>query len=102
MTLAVQRSRQAERDVASHARYLAEHDPRLAARFLDAFERIAELLAENPGMGARRSFPRSGELRFVPLPRFREWLLFYREEPDRLLVVRIIHAKQNVPTLFGE
>lgn len=101
MRLPVHASRLAEQDLAEHARYLAERDPRLAARIFAGFERIVALISENPGMGVRRRFRRAGELRVLPVPGFREWLVFYREEPDRLFIVRILHAKRDIAALLS-
>ena len=42
----------AERDVADALDFYNEHaGPAVAARFLDEFERIANLLGERPGLG---------------------------------------------------
>ena len=30
------------------------------------------------------------------------WLIFYRVAADHVLIVRIIHAKRDLPALFGE
>jgi plasmid stabilization system protein ParE len=41
-------------------------------------------------------------LRMFPVSGFQNWLMFYREAADHVLIVRIIHAKRDLPALFGE
>jgi len=36
-----------------------------------------------------------------PLPDFRNWPVFRREAGDHALVVRILHAKRDLPAVFG-
>ena len=81
--------RGAEQDLGDAARfYLREAGRGVAKRFLDEFERVAMLLADNPGLGTttadeRRSFPLSG------FP----YSVIYRPLPStvRVLVVRHQH-----------
>ena len=64
--------RGAELDLAEAARFYRREGGRaVAARFLDEFERIAELLVEHPGIGTptddeRRRFPLTGFPYSVP------------------------------------
>lgn len=102
MTLRVEQAPAAEADLIEHYRYIAEHDPDAAERFFAEIRRLQGLVADNPRMGVRRDCGRAGLLRMLPVPSFRNWLVYYREEPERLLVVRIIHAKRDLPTLFAE
>jgi plasmid stabilization system protein ParE len=72
------------------ASWYAERDPRVAARFTKELDAAIERIAEAPHRwpvylhGTRR----------VRLTRF-PYLLPYREEPSRILVVAIAHAKRK-------
>ncbi len=78
--------RQVDQDIESAFRYYRENaGARVALRFLDEFERVAELLDANPGFGTptgadRRSFP----LRVYP------YSVIYKPVRDgiRILVLR--------------
>ena len=65
-------------------------------------ERFFSLVAETPGIGVKRNCGRAGMLRMFPVSGFQNWLMFYREAADHVLIARIIHAKRDLPTLFGE
>ncbi len=68
--------------------YRAEGGARLAARFLDEFERVAELLVRFPGIGT----PTDDLRRVHPLSGF-PYSVIYREVAGqvRILVVRAHH-----------
>lgn len=85
-----------ERDLAQAARfYRREAGRRVATRFLDEFERIAQLLAAEPGLGT----PTSEDRRWFPLHGF-PYSILYRPTVDgvRILVVRHQHRDPD----FGE
>lgn len=65
--------------------YKKEANAQVASRFLDEFERVARLLAENPGFGTPFELPR----RIYPLRIF-PYAVVYRPVNDglRILVVR--------------
>jgi len=92
----------AESDLVEHYRYIAADNPTAAEFFFDAVQSFCELVADNPGIGATRDCGRAGALRMFPLPGFRNWMVFYRNADDHVLVLRILHAKRDFPTLFGE
>ena len=81
----------AEQDIAAALDFYAEHaGPRVAKRFLTEFERVADRVAEYPGLGTptakgRRAFP----LRVFP------YSIVYRsvETGIRIFVVRHQHRK---------
>ena len=68
----------------------AERDPRIAVRFAEELETALNRIAEAPHRwpvylhGTRR-------VRLTPFP----YLVAYREEPSRILVVAIAHAKRK-------
>ena len=78
--------RGAEHDLAEAARFYRREGSRaLAARFLDEFQRIADLLVEHPGIGT----PTEDQRRWFPLSGF-PYSVIYRESETgvRILVLR--------------
>jgi toxin ParE1/3/4 len=73
-------------------------------RFLTAVEEAFTLLQSTPGVGAIRSFanPALREIRMWPLPRFRRYLVFYRELSDSIEIVRIVHGARDLPAIFED
>ncbi|WP_437478071.1 type II toxin-antitoxin system RelE/ParE family toxin [Sorangium sp. So ce1014] len=72
------------------AAWYAERDPRVAVRFAEGIEAALTRIAEAPD---RWPSTRDGTRR-VRLTRF-PYLVVYRDEPTRILVVAIAHAKQR-------
>jgi len=81
----------AEQDIADALDFYAEHAaPRVAQRFLDEFERVANLLVEHPGLGT----PITGGRRAFPLRIFPYSVVYQDLAPGiRILVVRHQHRK---------
>jgi len=91
-------------DLRRHALYLtAEAGGAVALRFLESAERTFETLAKMPGMGRIRRFPHAevGELRSWSIPGFNRYLIFYREQPDGIEVIRVVHGMQDLDRIFG-
>ena len=76
----VKRTPQAKRDLLEHVLYLAEINPDLADRFIDASEMAFEKLAQMPLKGKSQSFksPKLKGVRRWFIPGFDKYLVFYR------------------------
>ncbi len=97
---------QADRDIDEHTRYLAEKDPKVADRFLNALQIDFQNLCLNPALGNERYqhiLPEVATVRFLPVSNgFSNWLIFYISSEEGLLVIRIIHGSRNIPALFQD
>ncbi|WP_438031196.1 type II toxin-antitoxin system RelE/ParE family toxin [Sorangium sp. So ce233] len=72
------------------AAWYAERDPRVAARFADEIEAALTRIAEAPDRWPSHRYGTRRE-RLTRFP----YLIVYRDEPARILVVAIAHAKQR-------
>jgi toxin ParE1/3/4 len=84
------------RDAAAH--YADEAGPATARRFIDAVEQAFTLVARQPGIGS----PRYAVELDLPGLRARSveqfpYLIFYFEHTDHIDVVRILHARRDIP-----
>lgn len=70
------------------AAWYAARNPRVAARFAAELEATLNLIVEAPN----RWPVHLSDTRRIPLAPF-PFLVFYREEPSRILVVAIAHAR---------
>ncbi len=62
-----------------------------ATRYIDGLERVTDRLLEHPAMGAIRED-------LVDSPRafpYRSHILYYRDEPERLVVLRVLHKRMD-------
>ena len=61
-----------------------------------------DFLAENPALGRhiRKATPRHADIRWLVVPKYRNYLIFYRPFQDTIMVVRILHAAQDWKRFF--
>lgn len=104
MTLRVIVRPQADADVRQLADHIAIDNPAAAERFSASFATTCNLLAETPQLGERVRLPdmTAAEARVRPISGFRNYLLFYRDLPDAIEVVRVVHGARDWESLFSE
>ena len=90
------------RDLEEISDYIAADNPRAAERFLRAVEATFEKLADMPGLGAEWDEFETPilNLRFWPLPRYRNYVIFYRPLSDGVEIVRVVHGSRIFKYLF--
>lgn len=95
----VRLARQAEKDLAGAAKYLDGETGSADAgdRLVDQLDHVLDLIGENPLMGRARPELRKG-LRAFP---HGNHTVFWRVEKDAVMIVRILHQKQDVQKAFG-
>ncbi len=93
------RRAEADRDVARIVRhYRREAGRKVALAFVDALGEVYAPIARYPASGSPRyagalQFP---DLRFWPLARF-PYLVFYVVRPERSEILRVLHARRDIP-----
>jgi toxin ParE1/3/4 len=93
----------ARRGLAESADYLRRHaSANTARRFLAAAQRAFESLAAMPKKGGLRESDRPELIgvRVWPIPRFKNYLIFYRPIEDGVDVLRVIHAARDLDHLL--
>jgi len=100
----VKRTPQAKRDLLEHVLYLAEINPNIADRFIDASEMAFEKLAQMPLKGKPQSFqsPKLKDVRRWFIPGFDKYLIFYRPIKGGIELLRVLHGMQDVDTVMDE
>jgi toxin ParE1/3/4 len=91
-------------DLAERSEFLRLQNPASALKYLDAAESCIERLARAPLLGARFAPDHAvlGELRFLPLDRFRNDLVFYRPCDGGIEVVRILNGSRDIERILSE
>lgn len=87
-----------------YAYYANEASVAVADRFLVAAERAVEQIAESPRSGSPKTFqaPEIAGIRSMPIRAFRAIRIYYREEADQIVIVRVLHGKRDVETILSE
>ena len=99
------RKPEAETDIERYAHYIAHDNDTAAAAFVTATEKVFRRLAQFPGLGRARKWrdPRLVGLRSRALPRpYSAWLVFYRETPTAVEIIRVLHGAMNLPSRLLE
>ena len=102
--LKIIRAGEAIRDIADIHLFIAVENPEAAERFLAALQLSFRTLAQWPEIGPRYQSNRAefAGLRFWPVRRFPNYLIFYRviQKPGRLHIIRILHGARDVPQML--
>ncbi len=100
------KSNAAKTDLDNLAVYLQQQgSPELAVRFLRSANQTFEQLASMPGLAGHwetASNPTLADLRVWQVKGFPNHLIFYREIPDGIEVIRVLHGSQDIEGVFGE
>lgn len=84
-------------DFAERALYLSEANPEAALRFVDAVEAAVGLLSRFPEAGpVWRYSPRKHPTRYLLVPGFHNYLIFYRHERGMVRLGRLLHGAQDL------
>jgi plasmid stabilization system protein ParE len=86
-----------EWDFEREALYLCETNPSAAQRFVDAVDAAVKLLAQHPEIGPvwRYGNPKH-PTRYLLVPGFHNWLIFYRHERAEVRLGRLLHGAQDL------
>lgn len=93
----IQRTAHARRDYSAIWDYIADDNPSAADRLLRRFDQKLRLAADQPGIGHPRDDLSPG-LRSLRVGRY---LLFYRQVPNGIELIRVLHGARDLPRLFG-
>ena len=77
--------------------YIAKDNPAAARRVVERLRAQARNLAATPGIGRSRKDLRPDLFSF-PVGKH---VLFYRPQPDGIVLVRVIHGARDLPALFS-
>ncbi|MBI5132562.1 MAG: type II toxin-antitoxin system RelE/ParE family toxin [Rhodopseudomonas palustris] len=86
------KSPEAERDIAAIWRFVASDNIKAADRLLETFEKVFDVLAQSPLVGRARP-ELSPKLRSFPSG---SHVLYYLPLKDGVVVVRVLHGRQDI------
>ena len=95
-------SKRARQDLEAIRDYIAGDNPEAAEQVWGALLDTADLLADNVEAGTKiiNAPQRHADVRWFVIPRFRNYLIFYRPYEDTILVLRILHAARDWTRFF--
>ncbi len=88
-------------DIDEHFAYISQENQEAALRFFDSTRQIAQL-ACLLGIGSLYAVDNASlqGLRKWAVKGFKKYLIFYLEQKDLILIVRILYAAQDIEAIF--
>jgi toxin ParE1/3/4 len=104
MSARIVRKDGARRDLIAHFVRIGRNSLASADKFLIAAEDAFAFLVGMPGLGSpwETRNPEHHGLRFWQICGFPNHLIFYREIPDGIEVIRVLHGSQDIEGIFGD
>jgi toxin ParE1/3/4 len=98
------KSKQVDDDTAEQADFIAQDNLEAAIRYLQAVDAAMKNLASFPEIGQvyQTKNPRCRGLRWVLVPEFKNYLIFYFNHSDRIQVVRVLHGARNIVSVLAK
>ena len=95
-------SPRAESDLDEIQNYIAADNPTAAAKVRRTILATADFLAQHPAAGRRilKAASRHAQIRWLVVPRYRNYLIFYQPFDETIMVVRVLHAAQDWTRFF--
>jgi plasmid stabilization system protein ParE len=96
-------SPRAGRDLDDICHHIAADNPEAAARVRRTVLNTADFLALHPEIGRRirKAAARHVQIRWLVVPPFRNYLIFYQPFQKTIVVVRVLHAAQDWTRFFS-
>ncbi|MDR3181512.1 MAG: type II toxin-antitoxin system RelE/ParE family toxin [Planctomycetaceae bacterium] len=100
MTLQPYYTLKAKNDIDEICNYFEERSDSVADRFQQQVDETVQMLCRNPDIGERFRYDPSGQTRCRTLMKFRNYMIYYRSENERLQILRIVHGARDEKNLF--
>jgi len=81
---------------------IAEVNPDAADRMCDAIENALVLISRHPQIAPLARFPRLPKVRRWVIQPFHNYLIYYEEKEDGILLLRLLHGARHQPPLLEE
>jgi toxin ParE1/3/4 len=87
----------AESDLINIWLYIARDNQNAADLVYQAAEKTFEALAATPRMGTlyQAKRPQLEGMRFFPVSKFQNYVIYYREQPQGIEIVRVLHSHMD-------
>ena len=94
-------SRSAQDDIDSITEYIASDNPKAALVVAKGIRKACQLIGDMPGIGRIDETVGAGEIFHFPVNKFPNYLVFYVIDSGHPVIVRVLHAKRDIPNLFA-
>ena len=95
-------SKKAESDIDNLVKYVSKDNPRSALSLSKAIQQTCSLTSEMPLIGRVADDIILDEIRFLPVIKFPNYLIFYTLLKKSILIIRVLHSKRDIPALMAK
>ena len=78
---------------------ISKANPDAGERFCDAVEAALELLSQHPQIGPLAGFKKAPQVRRWVIQAFPNYLIYYEDRSEEIVLARLLHGAQNAPSL---
>ena len=103
MSLPILPSAAATNDITELYCFFIEQDTNLGERFLECLNETYEMIGNMPELGELYRFrdPAMKNARIRSVKKFSNYLIFYRVEPNKIEILRVLHGARDYINLFN-
>jgi plasmid stabilization system protein ParE len=87
-------------DLKRHWRFIARDSVESADRLLETAEQTFAFISANPGLGSGRNFRKLVGIRSRAIKEFTNYLVFYQQRGEKVIILRVLHGMTNLPRFF--
>lgn len=91
----------AQRDICEITAYIKKNSSRGALAVAREIKRICKLVGSMPYIGHLAEDIGAGELYHLPAGKYANYIIFYVLKDETPVIVRVIHAKRDIPALLS-
>ena len=93
-------SKRAEQDIEEIVSYIRKDSLQDSLKVMRAIRRTCELVGTMPQIGRKANDIGFEELYYFPVKKFGNYLLFYILMDKRPLILRVLHARRDIPMIM--
>ena len=93
-------TQEAQNDISEIAAFIKQDSPTSALNVVREIRRACGIVAEMPGIGHLVDDVGANDLYRLPAGKYTNYIIFYVIEGNQPVVVRVLHAKRDIPTLL--
>lgn len=94
-------TKQAEIDINKIVIYINKDNAVSANKVLRAIRSSCSLIGRMPKIGRTAEDVNSKDLYYLPVEKFLNYLIFYILVENKPLIVRVLHARRDIPTIMS-
>ena len=81
---------------------IARDDESAARRVYESILETCATIADIPNIGHRPMYVEDQDILSISVQKYKRYLVFYKNRSNDVLILRVIHSAQDLPSLFND